>query len=376
MKLDAPLSFLGGLSARRFVNEYWQKKPLFVPRAFPEFKDLVDFDGLCRYAQRADVISRRVSRSGDEDWSLEHGPFTRRDLIKPLSPHWSLLVQNLNHLQPEADAFLQQFSFIPYARLDDLMVSWAPDGGGVGPHYDSYDVFLIQGGGSKTWRIARDYDESLLPDAPLRILAAPAFEAEYRVETGDLLYLPPRYAHHGIQHGEGTTYSVGFRVPSRQELASQFLMFMAERIQFEGLYEDPDLEPQDDPGRLSNAMLRKCHALLSEVRWDESVVADFLGSYLSQPKQHVWFEPSGRPLSAPSFAKRVAERGLELDPRSMCLYHGHALFLNGEEATVSLAQHPELRELADRRRLSPRLWPEPVLDWLYEVYCDGFLRTV
>lgn len=371
---DAPLSWLGGLTAREFLRDYWQKRPLYIPNAFPGFSDLLTREQLFAYARQEDVISRLVQRGQGDDWQLEHGPFTTKALSRLPSEGWALLVQNLNHLLPSADALLQHFSFVPYARLDDLMISYAPDGGGVGPHYDSYDVFLLQGSGSKAWQISVDGDRSLIPDIPLRILSNFQPEQQWVLQPGDMLYLPPHCAHHGIQQGAGTTYSIGFRTPSHQELASQFLMFLAEKVDVPGMYADPTLAAQSQPGQLDPLMLRQCVSLLQQVRWGEAEVADFLCSYLSAPKQHVWFDEPARPLSAATFAKRAQAQGVQLDRRSLCLYHEGAVWLNGEPAPDSIQLQPLLRLLADQRVLAGQPMPADILDWLYEGYCAGFIH--
>src|SRR3990167_5380334 len=218
-------ALLGDITPRQFLTEYWQKKPLLIRAAYPDFTGLLSADELAGLACEEDVQARLViNRQGK--WQVENGPFDEARFAKLPKRDWTLLVQGVNHHLPEAATLLQRFDFIPHARLDDLMVSYAPDGGGVGPHFDSYDVFLLQGQGKRLWRIRSEEDLTLVDGAPLRILKNFKTEQEYLLEAGDMLYLPPHVAHWGIAVGDCITYSIGFRAPSAQELATQFLTYM------------------------------------------------------------------------------------------------------------------------------------------------------
>jgi len=203
---------LGDIEPSEFLRDYWHKKPLLIRNAIPGFKGLLNPDELIELASLEDAQSRLVTFDKNR-WSLENGPFEKRRFRK-LPEYWTILVQGVNHFLPEGAKLLGQFDFIPHARLDDLMVSFAPDGGGVGPHFDSYDVFLLQGMGCRRWQISAQQDSELIPDAPLRILARFEPEQEWILEPGDMLYLPPKYAHNGVAIGNSMTYSIGFRAPS------------------------------------------------------------------------------------------------------------------------------------------------------------------
>ncbi|WP_018150428.1 cupin domain-containing protein [Leeia oryzae] len=369
---DLPLTLLGGLTPRQFLQDYWQKKPLYIPAAVPGFADLASFEQLVKFAGRDDVISRLVTHEGD-DWCLEHGPIAKKRFTQLPATNWAMLIQNLNHLIPEANQLLQQFNFIPYARLDDLMISWAPEGGGVGPHFDSYDVFLLQGSGEKRWQIGSECDRSLIPDIPLRILSNFTHEHEWVLKPGDMLYLPPHCAHFGTQLSPGTTYSIGFRTPSHQELASQFLMYMAERMSIDGMYADPDLPVQQAPGEVGQDMVEKCQKILKQVQWNDALVGQFLTSYLSEPKQHVWFEEPAKLLSYDAFIKKLTKQTLVLDEKSICLFHGGGASLNGEEIPEEIACLPAIQTLANRRGLDAGEYDELLTDWLYEIYQAGWV---
>ena len=342
-------TLLGGMPVRQFLADYWQKKPLLVRNAVPGFKGLLSRDELFDLACREDAESRFVSQAGGR-WTIEHGPFSRARLRRAKKP-WTTLVQGLNLLLPEADRLMREFSFIPYARLDDLMVSYANDGGGVGPHFDNYDVFLLQGIGQRRWRIGNQRDQQLIEGLPLRILKNFRPKHDWLLESGDLLYLPPEWAHDGVAIGECMTYSIGFRTPPAQELAEQFLMFLAERVELAGRYGDPDLAVQRHPAEIGAAMVAQVGNMLAGIRWNDAMVKEFLGCSLSEPKNHVFFERPGRPLTPARFAAAADKRGLALARQTQMLFSGDMFFVNGEAISVPRPDKPVFRRLADARRL-------------------------
>lgn len=364
---------LGGLSPRRFLEEYWQKKPLLVRQALPGFGSWLDGDALRALAGHEDAESRLVEyRRGR--WHLRHGPFEAEDLPALPGKNWSLLVSGVNHFLPEGDALLNAFAFVPRARLDDLMVSLAPPGGGVGPHFDSYDVFLIQGLGRRRWEISDQADLDLVPDAPLRILRNFQPTQAWELEPGDMLYLPPRFAHNGVALETCMTWSVGFRAPKRTEVAGQFLGYLQDRLELPGLYDDPDLKPPRQPGEIPGDLLRWTEDAIRRVTWNKEDVADFLGRYLSEPKAHVFFDPPARPISSERFASGLARRGARLDPRSQLLFKGRHFFINGEAVHADAETATALRDLANHRHLPPGVQPPAVMAVLLDWYQAGFLR--
>ena len=191
------MQLLGGLTAKQFLSQFWQRKPLLIRNAISDFKGVVQASELFALAERPDIESRIVRRDRGT-WKVHEGPISRAQLGRLPRSDWTILVQGLNLEVPEADALLRMFGFLPHARLDDVMVSYARPGGGVGPHFDSYDVFLLQGEGRRRWSIAKRYDPALRPGAPLRILRRFEPEQEWLLEPGDMLYLPPGWAHDGI----------------------------------------------------------------------------------------------------------------------------------------------------------------------------------
>ncbi len=366
-------ALMGGATATRFLSRYWQKRPLLVRQAIPGFRSILSWKELVSLAARDDVESRLVLRDRGR-WTLEHGPFRRRDLTALPSRNWTLLVQGVNLHVAAADALLRLFSFIPHARLDDLMVSYAAPGGGVGPHVDSYDVFLLQGDGRRRWRIGRQRDLALKPRLPLKVLARFRPQHECVLEPGDMLYLPPDVAHDGVAIDVCSTYSIGFRAPSAQELATGFLDWLRDSLSLDGRYRDPDLAWSREPARVGRDLRAYAARTLSRVAWDEGTIARFLGAFLTEPKPAVTFAPPRRPLSPAAFAARAARAGLRLDSRTQLLYDANHLFVNGDAARPPAGERDTLRRLANARALGAGAIGPAAARLLYRWYRDGFLH--
>lgn len=352
--LDQPWPLLGGLSAQTFMRKYWQKKPLLIRQAIAGVVSPVSRAEMFELAGRDDVESRLVVQGGPSkgkkaapEWALHHGPIARARIPKLNQPRWTLLVQGLDLHVPAAHDLIKQFRFVPDARLDDLMISYASDGGGVGPHYDSYDVFLLQVHGTRRWRIGPIKDASLLPDMPVKILANFEPEEEYVLEPGDMLYLPPRWAHDGIAEGECMTCSVGFRVPETTELAREVLTRLTEGLEPEDppkLYKDPKQAATAEPGRIPADLQQFAMDAIERALKDPIALKTALGEMLTEPKPRVWFDISDEPL--PDGA------GVVLDAKTRMMYDDHCIFANGESWRAAGADARVLRELADKRCLS------------------------
>jgi 50S ribosomal protein L16 3-hydroxylase len=369
-------SLFGGRMVRTFLRTFWHKEALLVRAALPGFAGLFDRAALQALAERDDVESRLVVRVRGR-WTLTHGPLRRRDWKSLPARNWTLLVQGVNLHAERADALLRRFAFVPYARLDDLMVSYAAPGGGVGAHFDSYDVFLLQGSGHRRWRYGRQTNLAVQAGLPLRILRRFTPEHDEVLGPGDLLYLPPHYAHDGVAVTECTTYSIGFRAPSANELAAAFLDFLRDGLDLPGRYADPDLAPTREPARIGAAMRGQCMRMLATLRWDSATVARFLGCWLSEPKPHVYFERPRHPRTRASFAAAAARTGLRLNPRTQLLYDERHLFINGAALARPLAGEPALIRLANARTLGAHdagALPPPVMALLHDWYRDGFLE--
>ena len=377
MMKSIPL-WLGGLTIKEFLRDYWQKKPLLIRQAFPQFQGLINAQQLLALACTEDIQARLVTRQHGK-FKLMQAPFEPADferlgMKREAGTKWTVLVQGVNHYLPEAAALLKHFAFIPHARLDDLMVSYAPKGGGVGPHFDSYDVFLLQGSGHRRWQISAQPDRSLIAGAPLRILSDFRVEQEWVLEPGDMLYLPPRYAHNGIAEDDCMTYSIGFRTPAHQELVEQFLVYLQDRIVVEGSYADPDLKTQQHPSELSVAMLRQVGQVIKQIHWDKADIANFLGCYLSEPKPHIFFDAPARPWSLAKFKQTIKNKRVKLDLKSQMLCHAQWIFINGAAHPVNERDYLWLRALADERELMPlKNCANELLELLYQWYLDGYI---
>jgi 50S ribosomal protein L16 3-hydroxylase len=366
-------TFLGGLTATDFLRHHWQKTPLLIRGALPGFSGVVDLREMIRLAGRDDCESRLVLRHGNR-WTVEHGPFAASRFRRLPARNWTLLVQGLDTLAEEARELLGKFRFIPYSRLDDLMVSFATAGGGVGPHFDSYDVFLLQGPGRRRWQVSRQRDLALRDDLPLKILQRFKPQGDAVLHAGDMLYLPPEFAHDGVALEECQTYSIGFRAPTYRELASEFLMFLEERLSLRGRYSDPGLHVQD-PADLGNGTLRQISHALSHIRWSNSDVADFCGAYLTEPKPRLQFFPPAQPLAMADFLRASRQYGLRLALGSRMLYRRDNLYINGE-ILHGAATRP-LRRLANDGRLAAAHVPRDVVsgERLYQWYRAGYILS-
>ena len=348
MNINEPLQLLGGLTAKAFMQRHWQKKPLLIRQAIPGFKPVLDRAALLDLAAHEDVQSRLVvqaSADGAKPWRFRHGPFARKALPAFKQPGWTLLVQGVDLLDDRVHALMNQFRFVPDARLDDLMISYATDGGGVGPHFDSYDVFLLQARGQRRWRIGRQKDLSLQPDVPLKILAHFEPEMEFVLEPGDMLYLPPRYAHDGVAVGECMTYSIGFRAPGRGELAGELLQRLAEDAMDaagSALYRDTKQGAVANSGEIPDALVEFARDALEDALRDPMALRRVLGEYFTEPKSHVSFD-----------AKEVATQqgALTLDRRTRMMYDAEHVFVNGESFLASGRDAQLMRALADARAL-------------------------
>jgi 50S ribosomal protein L16 3-hydroxylase len=362
--IDQPTPLLGGLSPQAFMRDHWQREPLLIRQAIPGFRPPVTIRDVQTLARREEVESRLITH-GERGWTLKHGPFRR---LPPASqPNWTLLVQSVDLHDEATAALMRLFRFIPDARLDDIMISIATDGGGVGPHFDSYDVFLLQACGRRRWRTSRQADRRLVPGLPLKILADFQPQDDVVLEPGDMLYLPPHVCHDGIAVGDGCmTISIGFRVPSLATLARGLLESAADQLSARhlgdpGLYGQPALPGADlsalytdagtpatqTPAALPAPLVQATLETLRQVRLDAAVAARFLGQWLTTLPDSALFEPAEAPVA---LALAVPDTGqLVLDRCTRLMYGEGQLFINGEVALA--APEPGLQALADQRCL-------------------------
>lgn len=347
MDIQQPLTLLGGLTPAQFMRRHWHKKPLLVRQAIPNFQPPVLRPEMFALAAQESVESRLVQQIKG-GWKLRHGPFARRSLPAMSQREWTLLVQGVDLHNDAVHQLMQQFRFVPEARLDDLMISYATDGGGVGPHFDSYDVFLLQAHGRRRWRIGRQKDLTLKEGIPLKVLAEFEPEEEFVLESGDMLYLPPRYAHDGIAEGECMTYSIGFRAPARAELAQELLVRLSEdaaedeQVQ---MYRDAKQEAVAEPGAIPAELQAFAKEALERALSQPLALERALGEYLTEPKPNVWFEASdgGAMLEA-----------VRLDRRTRMMYDAQHIFINGESYRAGGKDATLMRRLANQRYLSSK----------------------
>lgn len=347
MDIQQPLTLLGGLTPAQFMRRHWHKKPLLVRQAIPNFQPPVLRPEMFALAAEESVESRLVQQIKG-GWKLRHGPFARRSLPAMSQREWTLLVQGVDLHNDAVHQLMQQFRFVPEARLDDLMISYATDGGGVGPHFDSYDVFLLQAHGRRRWRIGRQKDLTLKEGISLKVLAEFEPEEEFVLEPGDMLYLPPRYAHDGIAEGECMTYSIGFRAPARAELAQELLVRLSEdaaedeQVQ---MYRDAKQEAVAEPGAIPAELQAFAKEALERALSQPLALERALGEYLTEPKPNVWFEASdgGSMLEA-----------VRLDRRTRMMYDAQHIFINGESYRAGGKDATLMRRLANQRYLSAK----------------------
>jgi len=358
-----------------FMRRHWQREPLLIRGAFPGFVDPLGVREVLALAGSGEANSRLVVRRGRR-WSVEHGPIPASRFKQLPRRDWTVLVQDTNHFSRAASELLSRFDFIAHARIDDVMVSYAVPGGGVGPHVDSYDVFLLQGHGTRRWSISRQHDLAFVPGLELKILARFEAQSEWLLEPGDMLYLPPGVAHHGVAQSECLTWSIGFRASTDAELVQGFLDFLRDRLAPDGQYRDPGEAPARHPGEIPTRWMRHAAQALRSIRWSNGDVREFAGRFLSEPKAHVFFKPPARPLTRSQFERRAARYGLALDPRSRLIFSGRMFFLNGDAAHVPARARSAMRLLADRRALdAPVVAPREFWDAAHAWYLRGLVKT-
>jgi 50S ribosomal protein L16 3-hydroxylase len=337
---------LGGLTPAQFMRRHWQKKPLLVRGAWPEAAPPLTRAALFALAAREDVETRLIVRDG-RAWSLRRGPLPRRALPPVSAPHWTLLVQGLDLHNDAAHALLSRFRFVPDARLDDLMLSYASAGGGVGPHLDSYDVFLVQVAGRRRWRWGRCPQPRLRQGVPLKLLARFEPTDDEVLDTGDLLYLPPGWAHEGTAvGGDCMTASVGFRAPAQSDLAAALLDRMAdESAGMAALYRDAMQPATASPGRLPPALGEFARRAVDRALAG-GALERVLGEWLTEPKAQVVFD-------ADDSARLRPDAGVALDRRTRMSYDARQVFINGESFRTGGRDATLVRRLADERALGP-----------------------
>lgn len=395
MTIDQPLTLLGGLTPQAFMRDYWQRKPLLIRQAIPGFKPSLSISDIRKLVKREEVESRLIWHDA-KGWNMKSGPFAR--LPSAAQPNWTLLAQSVDLHDDATAGLVHQFRFISDARLDDAMISIATDGGGVGPHFDSYDVFLLQAHGQRRWRISQQADLTLEAGLPLKILKDFKAEEEFVLEPGDMLYLPPHAAHDGVAQGDCMTISIGFRAPTQAVLACGMLeaandQIMANLGDTGGLYalpvipgpalsstfKDPGTPATDSPAALPQALIDATLKAVQKIKFDEALAERFLGQWLTEPPANAYFDAGDDDTDLSNGLP--ANGRLALDRCTRLMYRNRQLFINGEVACMP-ATTP-LRKLADTRvldgsdPLARKLKPEErqmLNEWLQEGWLHYIVR--
>lgn len=374
------LRTLGELSTEEFTARYWQRRALCVRQALGDVAAPIDRAQLFALARDPQVESRLVTSDAPR-WHVRHGPFGARVLPALRRPGWTLLVQGVDLHLPVIAALAARFRFLPAARFDDVMISYASDGGGVGPHVDQYDVFLLQAQGQRRWRIARHFDPQLRGGLPLRILANFRHEQEYVLAPGDLLYLPPGVAHEGVAQGECITISIGFRLPVVQEVADTWQEHQARLAPRPERIADDTRAPTRRPARLPAQLIDATRKRLRQLVPTQAQARGTLLEHLTEPKPTVIFEAPSHALAPARFAGAARRHGIRLDLRTRMLYAGGQIGINGELAALPATQRPLAQRLADVLRLSAGEIArasegdcKELLALLHAWYCHGWIH--
>lgn len=370
-----------GMSPARFLRDYWQKRPLLIRNAFPGFRLPLQPDDLAGLACEPSALSRLIVHDERRDrWHVNAGPLTEADFASTPDSHWTLLVQDVDKWDKDVASLLQHFTFLPTWRVDDVMVSYAEPGGGVGAHVDQYDVFLLQGLGQRLWAISDDplAPKAFRPDVELKQLAQFEPTHEWMLEVGDMLYLPPGVPHDGTAFGGPCmTFSIGMRAPSQAELTGDLADYIAEHLPDELRYTDPDLKPARITGEIDRAVIERLkHALPFAAALRDDVLQDWFGRFITRYRNAQSPAPPGKPISESALAKRLDDGAQMLrHPWSRLAWtRGKAsctLYANGQAypATPLLAQ-----QLCEQQALTLESPPEDVeLQLLLALVNDGHL---
>jgi len=364
---------LANVDIADFLANYWQRKPLVIRKAFAAFKDPIDADELAGFACEPDVESRLViEKPAADDWQLRHGPFTARDFSKLPKSHWTLLVQAVDLLNEDVAALKRFFRFIPDWRLDDVMISFAAPQGSVGPHFDNYDVFLLQGQGSRAWRLGQycSDNEPLKPHPSLRLLKKFEMVEEVVLQPGDVLYVPPRIAHWGIAQTETLTYSIGYRAPSVAEILSHLVDDIGDSLSDRMRYTDPMIDIKAHPARIPEDAIARVRTLVAEALIDDNRIRDWFGRYMTEPK---YADQQPEPDSWP-----LPKRGIvTAAPDARFAFTDTTLFVNGRQYGRS-EDDAWLIELIDQRCIDikkVKVAGNAAIQLLQQLFDDGVLGT-
>ncbi|WNC70594.1 cupin domain-containing protein [Thalassotalea psychrophila] len=344
------------LTPETFLAEYWQKKPLIIKGAFANFEDAIDANELAGLAME-DFIESRIISNKNTNWDVKHGPFG--DFSEFGEDNWTLLVQAVNHWSADVDSLITPFKFIPNWRIDDVMVSFSTPGGGVGPHLDQYDVFIIQGEGKRRWQVGKP-DPSLaelIPHEDLKQVSMFNAVIDEITEPGDLLYIPPNHPHNGVSIDNSINYSVGFQAPSAQELISAFADYQVDNHLFEQRFDDSKREVSENPEEMDETDFELLNTVMTTAFKNEALVQDFLGKYLTTVHHTLNLLVPVETLSI-ELIKEILAEGEVLYPvlgLKCILINQHeikSLFINGESFAVDTDTIELAKLLATKKPLT------------------------
>lgn len=363
-----------------FLAEHWQRRPLLIRNAFVAWENPLEPEELAGLACEEEVESRLIIESAQSgELSLEKGPIAESRFPKLPQSHWTLLVQAVDQWVPEVAALIEPFRFLPDWRIDDVMVSYAADKGGVGPHFDQYDVFLVQGLGRRRWHVGQRCDNRspLLPHPQLRLLEQFHSEQEWLLEAGDILYVPPGLAHWGIAEGSGCmTYSVGFRAPGRADLLGNWCDQVLSTLDDDDRYRDGPLTVTDNPGEIDAAALRRLQQMALERLADPEAFARWFGGFATE-RRYPQQEPPEQPLSGAELGQRLAREPLYRHPAGRLAFihqaDGVLLFADGQCYEAPGGLGPLAQQLCADQGLAPRPVDAAASQWLCRLYNDGVL---
>lgn len=380
-------TLLGDLTPAEFLADYWQKKPLLIRNALPEFESPLTPNELAGLACEPEVHSRIIlEEGGDHPWELREGPFEPEAFTKLPETHWTLLVHEVDRLIPEVHQLLETVQFLPRWRIDDIMISYAPEHGNVGAHVDNYDVFLLQGVGQRRWKINHDpippEDESWIEERDVRILSDFTADATWILNPGDVLYLPPRIPHHGIALGDCMTYSIGCRAASHRKLLLGWMEYLAESLDEKNRYSDPGLSPRSSPGRITSDDLQRVRSILDEIIGGRNELDRWFGELVTEPSRGGTSMPPEVELPPDELAGRI-RRGADLRRSEASRFsyvdkpsERSILFVDGSSYSVPAEWSSITQLLSDRvtlpsEDLEPLLEYPPCVELLTTLYNGG-----
>ena len=332
-----------GLDSQKFLKQYWQKKPLLIRKAFTKLPD-IEASEIAGLACEDDIESRVISENSmTNDWHIQHGAFDEHFFSSLPDSHWTLLVQDVDKFVPEAKQLVNVFNFIPSWRVDDLMVSYAVDQGSVGPHTDSYDVFLVQLQGKRLWKIsdATYTDDDLLADSDVRVLKEFSVSEEWVLEPGDMLYLPPNVAHFGIAQGECMTGSIGFISPTQNDMFQSWATELTQYNCKNSNYQDPEISLQNSPAEILPSVIEKVREmLLQNIDTSSATLASWFGKMITEPKDNLYIQSEDECLIDDDILELIQKTPLSRHPFLKPVYFCNedntvSLFVQGEEFVVA-----------------------------------------